>query len=131
MKDKERIDVLIERLQKHQPQLQDDKTITDSIMNRINASKRKRMPRFLSYIQTFSGVAAVLLGILFVFQFYQGEEKSTKTISAQPVTIVKTAPSCYESLKNEEYSLTDLYLCYLQETTERKNKIEQIKNKYN
>jgi hypothetical protein len=131
MEDKEKIDVLIERLRQHQPQLRDGKTVTDNIMDKINVSKHKRIPRFLSYIQTFSGVAAVLLGILFVVQFYQDAEKNTNTNISQPPKIAKTANPCYENLKNEDYSLTDLYLCYSQQDTERNKHLENLKNKYN
>lgn len=91
MENKENIDILIGKLQQHQPQLQNADELTDNIMKKIEANPRKKVPRFLSYIQTFSGVAAVLLGILFVFQFYQEEEKDTKSIPSQPVTIAKTS----------------------------------------
>lgn len=131
MKDKEKIDVLIERLQKHQPQLREDKSITDSIMDKINVPKQKKIPHFLSYIQTFSGVAAVLLGILFVFQFYRDGERNTKTNSSQPVNITKTTSPCYENFKNEKYTLTDLYMCYLQQNDERNKQLENLKDKYN
>ena len=127
MNGKEKIDILIDKLQQHQPQLQNSNELSDHIMETIKAVQHKKAPRFLSYIQTFSGVASILLTILFVFQSNQYERKNTKTTSAQPITIVSIAPDCMENLNKEEYDLMEMYLCYLQHNSERNKQSKNLR----
>jgi len=127
MKDKEKIDILVDKLRQHQPQLQDNNELTDHIMGRIKNVQRRKTPRFLTYIQTFSGVASVLLTVLFVLQSNQHEEKSMKTTTAPTVTVVTAVPDCMENLNKEEYTLKDMYLCYLQHNSERNKQSKNLK----
>ena len=124
---KDKVDVLIDKLRQHEPQLQGGNELTDHIMGKIKNVQRKKAPRFLSYIQTFSGVAAVLLTVLFVFQTNQYEGKNTETTSAPPIAVVTVIPDCMENLNSEEYTLMDVYLCYLEHNSERSKQSNNLK----
>ena len=130
MKNKETIDVLVKKMRQHQPQLQNEKELTDKIMKTIEKKPRKKVPRILTFVQTFSGVAAVLLGILFVFQATY-ERKETTISSASIVYNKKMEFPCNEILKNDKSNLKDVCFCYLQQNTEKKELLENLKNKFN
>ena len=125
MENKEKIDVLIEKLQQHQPKLYGDNELTQQIIEKITVKQRKQVPRFLSYIQTFSGAAAVLLMAFFVFQLNQYEGKNTKTTFPQPAYTTQIAENCSKNFGNEKFTSKDIYLCYLQH---KSKKNEQLKN---
>ena len=132
MENKEKVDVIIEKLQRHQPQLQDGDELTRQIMKTIAATQRKQVPRFLSYTQTFSGIAAIFLLFFFVFQSnMQYEGKSMKAISPQPVyNTVQITSDCREILNNKEFTYRDVYLCYLQHKSEKNEKLKNIKKSF-
>ena len=125
MKDKEKIDVLIEKLHLYKPQLHNSDEFTRQIMEKIAIVERKQVPRFLSYIQIFSGTAAVLLMAFFVFQSNQYEGKNTKTTFPQPAYTTQIAANCSENFGNEKFTSKDIYLCYLQHKSEKN---EQSRN---
>ena len=131
MENKEKVDVIIEKLQRHQPQLQDGDELTRQIMKTIAATQRKQIPRFLSYTQTFSGIAAIFFLFFFVFQSnLQYGEKSMKAISPQPVYTIQIISNCREILNNEEFTYRDVYLCYLQHKSEKNEKLKNIKKSF-
>ena len=127
MENKEKIDVLIEKLQRHQPKLYGGNELTQQIMETIIVKQQKQVPRFLSYIQTFSGAAAVLFMAFFVFQSNQYEGKNTKTTFPQPAYTTQIAENCIENLSNKKFTSKDIYLCYLQHKSEKNEKLKNLK----
>ena len=127
MKNKGNINEFIGKLQQHQPQLENANELTDNIIKFIEKTPQKQTFRFLSYMQSFSAVAAVLLGILFVVQLNYPETKHPQTTPTQSTYIVNTTLNCHENLKENEYTLKDIYLCYLQHQPKQNTQWENLK----
>ena len=126
MKNKGNINEFIGKLQQHQPQLENANGLTDNIIKFIEKTPQKQTFRFLSYMQSFSAVAAVLLGILFVVQLNYPETKHPQTTPTQSTYTVTTL-NCHEKLKDNEYTFKDIYLCYLQHQPKQNTQWENLK----
>ena len=131
MENKENINVLIEKLRTHQPQLQNGSELTDTILKSIKPKPNKNTFRFLSFVQTFSSVAAVLLGILFIIQINYSPKQNMETVSLPKTDKTKKISPCLENLNEDKYNLIDVYICYLQQNAEKNKQLENLKNKYN
>lgn len=129
-KNKETLDLFMEKLRQFQPQLSESEALTDTVIHAVKNTSRKRKPSFLSFVQTFSGVAAVLLGFLFLFQCNY-REKEQSTISAVVAHSKKATLPCEEMLNENQPNPVEVYLCYLQRDREKNQYRETLINKFN
>ena len=130
MENKEIFDVILEKLRQHQPQLQNAKGLTETILHEIKARHRKKVPRILSFMQIFSGVTAVLLGVLFVAQFNH-EQKENVSVSLSDKYAKSTLSPCLEMLDENKSNFREVYVCYFQQNMEKKREWNSLKNKFN
>jgi hypothetical protein len=144
-------DLLISKLRKQKPVLDNGSLLTDNIMAQIrrkNKQGKQSVPldnviaqthtttnhqarRVFMLIKTLSTVAAIFFLVLYLFQEKYGDKSFTsdnnEIVRAE---ISKTEPPC---LIKEQYTFEEVYSCYL-EYTKSKNKqtfinyINKIKN---
>ncbi len=120
---------LIRQLQLSKPQLHEPELLTNSIMSAL-PERNKSNSVILNRIRILSGIAAIFLLALFVFQ-----QNDTETLySVQPSKFVQNSIS-EESLKycyaQSDLSLIQMYRCYLNQNTIKNQKFRTFNNKFN
>lgn len=112
----QKFEKIVSRLQADVPQLKDPNALTESIMKRIEQNSSTKIPAYLLWIRTLSGVAAIFLIGLFIF-----EQNNIKTIDSNAAmnTSIREIPveSHSSPCQIENGNLLKAYLCHQQQNS--------------
>ena len=112
----EKFEKIVSRLQANVPQLTDADALTASIMQRIEKPSTSKAPVYLLWIRTLSGIAAVFLIGLFVFE--QNTLITTNAANALNSGIREVrvdSVSCVGQLN--KVNILEAYLCHQQQNS--------------
>lgn len=125
MENKEKIDLIIEKLRESKPQISRETELTDRIMERINAGAPRSVTRSLTILQLLSTAAAVFLVVLFAVQFFLFYNGTS------PVPVSRYEETCIDtsfSSRNEiiERKRLDAYVDHLKSNSEKNRQLKEL-----
>lgn len=117
-----KLDRLLQNLSMQVPELKDPDILTESILNEVkNKSLRPTSP-VLSWIRAVSGIAAIMLLGLFLFQQSDMEAiASTNKPTLQPETRINIDSMCIRNRNNKQVNLVETYFCHMEQNSIRNN----------
>ena len=124
----DKLDYLLNKLSRQEPELKDAGLLTDSIMNAIRHKSHRQAPPVLMWIRAVSSVAAILLIGLFLFQ--QNDPDTIIASTNKPIIPVEKKididPTCIQQRSNKQVNLIATYFCYMQQHSIKNNQLRSI-----
>lgn len=128
----EQFAILIEKLSRQKPVLDDAGALTDHILAEIAARPHKQaLPSFIFWIRLVSSSAAVFLLGLFLFQ-QTGFEQIPPEASTAGLLKKETKRDipCFQSVDEKEPDRRTAYFCYVKQNLQKENSLRNFIKQY-